>query len=81
MHALEIEVAKALKAQYKCDGVSTRQHNEPHGNQDVWHYHLHIFPRYEGDNLYRTSASFSAPEDRIAYAQSLRDYFTETARG
>jgi histidine triad (HIT) family protein len=45
-------VANALKKSYKCHGVSTRQHNEPAGNQDVWHYHLHIFPRYGGDNLY-----------------------------
>ncbi len=44
------EVAIAFKEVYKCDGVSTRQHNEPAGGQDVWHYHLHVFPRYEGDN-------------------------------
>jgi diadenosine tetraphosphate (Ap4A) HIT family hydrolase len=35
------------------DGTSTRQHNEPAGNQDVWHYHEHVFPRYDGDELYR----------------------------
>jgi histidine triad (HIT) family protein len=46
------KVALALKEGYKCDGVSTRQHNEPAGNQDVWHYHLHIYPRYIGDNFY-----------------------------
>ena len=36
--------ALAMKAAYACDGVSTRQHNEPAGNQEVWHYHLHVFP-------------------------------------
>ena len=46
------KVAMALKETYKCDGVSTRQHNEPAGKQDVYHFHLHIFPRYEGDKLY-----------------------------
>lgn len=46
------KVAIALKKSYRCDGVSTRQHNEPAGNQDVWHFHLHIFPRYQNDNLY-----------------------------
>src|SRR2546429_5478506 len=39
------EVALAFKHVYQCDGVSTRQHNEPAGGQDVWHYHLHVFPR------------------------------------
>ena len=31
-------IALALKSEYDCDGISTRQHNEPAGNQDVWHY-------------------------------------------
>lgn len=46
------KIARAMKEAYKCDGISFRQHNEPAGNQDVWHYHLHVLPRYEGDNLY-----------------------------
>src|SRR5216684_1420594 len=77
------EIAIAFKVVYKCDGVSTRQHNEPAGGQDVWHYHLHIFPRYEGDNLYLSSADkdFVPLEKRIAYAERLREYFnsSETA--
>ena len=44
--------ALALKSAEGCDGVSTRQHNEPAGNQDVWHYHVHVFPRWAGDDLY-----------------------------
>lgn len=36
-------ITLALKESYGCDGVSTRQHNEPGDNQDVWHYHLHVF--------------------------------------
>lgn len=55
-------VALAMKAAYGCDGVSTRQHNEPAGDQDVWHFHQHVFPRWTGDRLYerhreRTPAS------------------------
>ena len=38
--------AMALKDTYHCDGTSIRQHNEPAGNQDVWHCHIHVFPRY-----------------------------------
>ncbi len=36
-------VAVAVKTAYGCNGVSTRQHNEPAGGQDVWHLH-HVFP-------------------------------------
>jgi len=78
IHKIEKQVAIAFKKVYKCDGVSSRQHNEPYGNQDVWHYHLHVFPRYEGDNLYLTKRELSKPEDRIAYAEKLREYFKET---
>lgn len=45
-------VARAMKIAFRCDGVSTRQHNEPGGNQEVWHLHVHVFPRWEGDGLY-----------------------------
>jgi histidine triad (HIT) family protein len=45
------ETALAMKFAYGCDGVSTRQHNEPAGNQDVWHFHVHVFPRYTDDKL------------------------------
>lgn len=71
------EVAIAFKEVYKCDGVSTRQHNEPAGGQDVWHYHLHIFPRYEGDNLYQSLPllEYVPLEKRIIYAEILRKYF------
>lgn len=72
------EIALAFKQVYHCHGVSTRQHNEPAGNQDVWHYHLHVFPRYEGDNLYRNSRSHEiAPlEKRWAYAKQLKTFLT-----
>jgi histidine triad (HIT) family protein len=67
-------IAIAFKKLYGCDGVSTRQHNEPAGNQDVWHYHLHVYPRYDGDNLYLTRRGTSTPEDRLPYALKLREY-------
>lgn len=77
IHDFEKEVAIALKKVYKCDGVSSRQHNEPSGNQDVWHYHLHVFPRYEGDDLYLTKREPSNAEERLVYAEKLRNYFKE----
>jgi histidine triad (HIT) family protein len=61
-----------MKAAYGCDGTSTRQHNEPAGNQDVWHYHMHVFPRYAGDRLYLTQRAPMAAEERASYAGRLR---------
>ena len=75
IHDLEKDIAIALKETYKCDGVSSRQHNEPCGNQDVWHYHLHVFPRYKNDNLYKSERENTKPEERLEYAIKLKNYF------
>lgn len=53
--------ALALKAALSCDGISTRQQNEPAGDQDVWHYHVHVFPRYADDGLYGSLGEWSTP--------------------
>ncbi len=79
---LSKKVSLALKETYKCDGVSTRQHNEPAGNQDVWHYHLHVFPRYDGDNLYLNTNDTYWPnaDEKIIYSDRLRKYFNFTGK-
>ncbi len=65
-------IALALKSEYGCDGISTRQHNEPAGNQDVWHYHMHVFPRYAGDGLYGSQRVSIAKEVRLEQAERVR---------
>ena len=68
-------VALAMKAAFGCDGVSTRQHNEPAGNQDMWHFHQHVFPRFHGDDLYvrHKDRALAPSADREAAAARLRD--------
>ena len=77
VHEAARQVAIALKQVYRCDGISLRQHNEPAGCQDVWHYHLHVFPRYTGDQLYERHAEYrlTTPQERLPYAEKLRAYF------
>lgn len=77
VHELERTVAIAFKKVYNCDGVSSRQHNEPCGDQDVWHYHLHVFPRYKCDNLYMTKREILDDEERKEYARKLREYLKQ----
>lgn len=71
------KVAIALKEVYKCDGVSTKQHNEPDGNQDVWHLHLHVFPRYKDDKFYENhhNTKWNTEKERKLYVEKLRQYF------
>ena len=72
------QTAFAMKEVYGYDGISTRQHNGPTGNQDVWHYHLHVFPRYESDNLYLSEQVEMPIKQRAQFAQKLNRYFSET---
>jgi histidine triad (HIT) family protein len=77
VHDLVREIAVAIRHTYGCDGTSVRQHNEPAGNQDAWHYHVHVFPRYAGDDLYRSRPypEFVSAPRRRPYADKLRAYF------
>lgn len=76
VHDVVRQIAVAMRHAYACDGISTRQHNEPAGNQDVWHLHVHVFPRYAGDNLYKTNPykELVSSEQRWLYADKLRSY-------
>ena len=65
--------ALALKAAYGCPGTSTRQHNEPGGDQEVWHFHWHVFPRWPGDGLYEETGFYWADRAEMAErAERLR---------
>ena len=71
------KIALAMKRAYKCDGITTRQNNEPAGNQHAFHFHFHIFPRYDGDsfNINLTKKSIlSDPKDRANFAKKLKKY-------
>jgi histidine triad (HIT) family protein len=72
--ALVQRVARAIRSTYECTGTSVRQHNEPHGNQDVWHFHAHVFPRHDNDRLYERAPidGFADPDRRAAFASRLR---------
>lgn len=75
IHLVARDVAIGMMETYGCAGISTRQHNGPEGNQEVWHYHLHVFPRFRRDDLYKEPFRIVAPEARLPYAERLREWF------
>ncbi len=77
IHEVTRDVATAFMEAYGCPGVSTRQHNGPAGNQEVWHYHLHVFPRYERTDLYGSERRLVPIPERKAYADRLRRWFED----
>jgi histidine triad (HIT) family protein len=72
------KVVLAIRSTYDgCTATSTRQHNEPDGNQSVWHFHAHVFPRYKDDDLYKNhdNKTYVSPAERKKYADILKAYF------
>lgn len=76
MHIFNIskKVAIAMKEAYGCDGITILQNNEPAGGQHAFHYHLHIFPRYEHDELHENmyDKQLADPIKRKEFADKLR---------
>ena len=56
-------VARAAKEAFSADGITLRQNNDPASDQHLFHFHLHVIPRFEGDQA-RFDASPSQVEHR-----------------
>ena len=68
------KVTLAMKQAYGCDGITTRQNNEPAGDQHAFHFHFHIWPRYtdDGYNTLEPKDKWLAdPAVRAEYAKKL----------
>ena len=51
LYPLAVNIANKLKNSLNCDGINILQNNEAAASQTVGHFHLHIIPRYENDNV------------------------------
>ncbi len=73
------KVAIAIKEVRKCDGIMLSQNNEPASDQHAFHFHLHVYPRFDGDNIHSNllNAIVSTPEERIVFASQLKTYFND----
>lgn len=49
--SMATEVARAMKSVLHCDGLNVVQNNGTVAGQTVFHFHLHLIPRYEGDGV------------------------------
>jgi histidine triad (HIT) family protein len=75
VHILGKDIALAMKSEYHCDGIMFRQHNEPAGDQNIWHYHLHVIPRYQSDDFHSAQKVPFAVDERSLFSQKLRNWF------
>lgn len=47
-------IGRAIKSSLRADGLSLRQNNEKAGDQTVFHFHIHLIPRWEGKEVFKT---------------------------
>lgn len=45
------KIATAIKDAYQCDGVNLLQNNGEAAGQTVYHFHIHVIPRYTKDQV------------------------------
>ncbi len=51
VHEVTKTVAAAVKQAVKADGISIVQQNGKAANQDIFHLHVHVIPRYAGEKM------------------------------
>ena len=67
-------LARRMKERLGCDGINLINSCEPAAWQTVFHFHVHVIPRYEDDPLQLPTRQQEADKDELAaVAQELRD--------
>jgi histidine triad (HIT) family protein len=61
-------VARAIRDAFGPEGLSVYQANGKAAGQTVFHYHLHLVPRYEGDGMALTWPVKNPPRERLEEA-------------
>ena len=67
------KVARAMKAGLNCEGLNIVQNNGELAGQTVFHYHMHVIPRYADDGqVIGWKPGESTPEGQAQIASSIR---------
>jgi histidine triad (HIT) family protein len=74
-----VRVSRGIRAAFQPQGLSVYQANGKAAWQTVFHYHMHLLPRHEGDGMTLSWPANNPPRDKLAeYAAAIRG---ELARG
>ncbi len=65
------KIATALKKTYQCDGINILQNNGEAAGQTVFHLHVHVIPRYVGDDVNIGWRPGETP-DMVAVAEEIK---------
>lgn len=65
-------VALAVRRAFRPEGITLMQFNGAEAGQSVFHFHLHVIPRYAGQPLRTHGRGFADPGLLAKQAESLR---------
>ena len=67
------QVARAIRAAFAPQGLSVYQANGSAAGQTVFHFHIHLVPRHEGDGMALTWPVKNPPREKLAeYAERIK---------
>ncbi len=73
VYPLAAKVARVLKGAMHADGINILQNNEEPAGQTVFHFHVHVIPRYMDDDIDMTWTPLeSNPDEQEILAKELR---------
>lgn len=66
-------VARAIRGAFEPQGLSVYQANGKAAGQTVFHLHVHLVPRYEGDGMALTWPVKNPPREKLVeYAEKIK---------
>ena len=73
-HVMQVaqKIAHAGMKAFAAEGVTVQQFNERAGGQVVFHLHVHVIPRKEGEAMKPPASIKETPENLAAHAEKMR---------
>jgi len=66
LHGVTKKIAFAVKKATGADGISISQQNGKAAGQEIFHLHVHVIPRYEGQKLPSFSEVSEADREKLS---------------
>jgi histidine triad (HIT) family protein len=70
---VSVRIARAIRAAFEPDGVFVAQTNGVAAGQTVFHYHLHLIPRWHGGALQLHGRKTADPSDLAQHATRIAE--------
>jgi len=79
VHQITKKIAIAVKQAVNADGISIIQQNGRAANQDIFHLHVHVIPRYTGEKVKSFhELQIAEPKQLDQTAEKIKQHLTQS---